>query len=133
MTNPNCEYSLNVPAIVTLSEWVHNPAWDPSGLDAHNVAVKEFLHTTTVAKYGHEPDKDAVAAALTEDDVDLICQMFWLPHSHGALVRDLQYCKENVAVMYTERKRAKGSDRKLYFFLKINHFYVYRRSFGGRG
>ena len=75
MTNPNCEYSLNVPAIVTLSEWVHNPAWDPSGLDAHNVAVKEFLHTTTVAEYGQEPDKDAVAM-LTKDDIDLISQMF---------------------------------------------------------
>ena len=61
--------------------------------------------------------KDAVAM-LTEDDVDLICEMFWLPHSHGALVnkllRDLQYYKENVPVMYTEGKRTKGSDRKLF-------------------
>ena len=113
------------PAIVTLSEWFHNPAWDPSGLDAHNVAVKEFLHTTTVAKYGQEPDKDAVAAALTEDDVDLICQMFWLPHSHGALVRDLQYCKENVAVMYMEGKRTKGSDRKLFIYLKKKDLLIF--------
>ena len=40
MTNPNCEYSLNLPAMVTLAEWVHNEDWDPTGLHAHKVAVK---------------------------------------------------------------------------------------------
>ena len=31
MTNPNCEYSLNTPAFVTLAEWINNTDWDPSG------------------------------------------------------------------------------------------------------
>jgi len=113
MTNPNCEYSLNVPAIVTLSDWVHNKTWDSSGLEAQNLAVKEFLASTAISAYGQEPGKDA-AKVLTEDDVDLICQMFWLPHSHGPIVNklleDLKYCKENVSsVMFTEEKRARSN------------------------
>ena len=32
MTNPNCEYSLNLPALVTLADWVNNPSWDKTGI-----------------------------------------------------------------------------------------------------
>ena len=31
MTNPNCEYSLNIPALVTLAEWANNEDWDKTG------------------------------------------------------------------------------------------------------
>jgi hypothetical protein len=52
MTNPNCEYSLNTPAFVTLAEWINNPDWDPSGENENTqdarflwVQQKPSLHT----------------------------------------------------------------------------------------
>ena len=107
MTNPNCEYSLNIPAMVTLAEWAHNPDWDQTGHAANSRAVKEFLLESAISSYDQEEDKEAAPVdpenELRESDVDLIFQMFWLPHSHGPKITELlenfQFCKENAAVV----------------------------------
>ena len=100
MTNPNCEYSLNLPALVTLAQWVHREDWDHTGLAAHQVAVKELLEEMSVGggEAGGEEDSE-----MTEADVDLFIQMFWLPHSHGPRVAELltnfKFCRDNAAVV----------------------------------
>ena len=100
MTNPNCEYSLNLPALVTLAQWVHREDWDHTGLAAHQVAVKELLEEMSVGggEAGGEEDSE-----MTEADVDLFIQMFWLPHSHGPriaeLINNFRFCRDNAAVV----------------------------------
>ena len=110
MTNPNCEYSLNIPALVTLAEWANNEDWDKTGSEANARAVKEFLLETTVKSYevtdhGDTSEDDSMDPEdrLRESDVDLIFQMFWLPHSHGPkmtkLLEDFKFCRDNAAVV----------------------------------
>eukprot|EP00092_Neocalanus_flemingeri_P029017 GFUD01031502.1.p1 GENE.GFUD01031502.1~~GFUD01031502.1.p1 ORF type:complete len:664 (+),score=180.97 GFUD01031502.1:119-2110(+) len=104
MTNPNCEYSLNIPAMLTLADWANNEHWDASGLPSHRKAVKEMLNETSVESYAMDAMKGLKKnrnpeVDLLEDDIDLIFQMFWLPHSHGpkiiTLIEDFKFCKEN--------------------------------------
>jgi len=112
MTNPNCEYSLNIPAIVTLADWANNKAWDTSGMESHKRAVKEMLKETSRKSYCEQVDiKDSnkkkkdkdIEEELIEEDLDLIFQMFWLPHSHGPkivkLLEDFKFCKDNAAAI----------------------------------
>jgi len=108
MTNPNCEYSLNIPAIVTLADWVHNKDWDATGMSSHKKAVKAMLSETFRESYGKPLIADEIYEKtseddLSEEDIDLICQMFWLPHSHGPkitkLLEDYKYCKENAVAV----------------------------------
>ena len=108
MTNPNCEYSLNIPAIVTLADWVHNKDWDATGMSSHKKAVKAMLSETFRESYGKPLKADEIYEKtaeddLSEEDIDLICQMFWLPHSHGPkitkLLEDYKYCKENAVAV----------------------------------
>ena len=100
MTNPNCEYSLNLPALVTLAQWIHNDDWDNTGMAAHKVAVKELLEEMSVGCYDAGGQQDT---EMTEADVDLFIQMFWLPHSHGPRIAELlnnfKFCRDNAAVV----------------------------------
>ena len=92
MTNPNCEYSLNVPAIHTLSAWAKFPMgdlerkWDP--LAASRDAVGPFLeelrrHTSLSVHEQMEAEATGEREALTTEDVEMLFHFFWLPHSHG--------------------------------------------------
>lgn len=108
MTNPNCEYSLNIPAIVTLADWANNKSWDSTGMASHKKAVKAMLKETFTESYGAKPNKDIKKSKdpdddLLEEDIDLICQMFWLPHSHGPkivkLLDDFKFCRDNAAAI----------------------------------
>ena len=110
MTNPNCEYSLNIPALVTLAEWANNEDWDKTGMAANTRAVKEFLLETSVRSYEMTVHEDTCEDTcvdpeneLREADVDLIFQMFWLPHSHGPkmnkLLENFRFCRDNAAVV----------------------------------
>ena len=94
MTNPNCEYSLNIPAMVTLADWANNKKWDVTGQQSHKLAVKEFLQETAVASYAADTAVQTKSQICPEDqlkegDVDLLFQMFWLPHSHGPKIQEL--------------------------------------------
>jgi len=108
MTNPNCEYSLNIPAMVTLADWANNKKWDVTGQQSHKLAVKEFLQETAVASYAADTAVQTKSQICPEDqlkegDVDLLFQMFWLPHSHGPKIQELlenfKFCKDNAAVV----------------------------------
>ena len=64
------------------------------------VAVKEMLEEMSVGCYeaGGQQDNE-----MTEADVDLFIQMFWLPHSHGPKIAELltnfKFCRDNAAVV----------------------------------
>ena len=89
---------------------VYNEDWDKTGGEANTRAVREFLLETTVKSYevtddGDSSDDDSMDPEdrLRESDVDLIFQMFWLPHSHGPkmtkLLEDFKFCRDNAAVV----------------------------------
>ena len=106
MTNPNCEYTLNVPAMVTLAQWANNKDWDPTGQAAHRLAVREMLAEMSVGCYedGEQVEvREDPENVMRENDVDLLIQMFWLPHSHGPRIVELldnfRFCKDNAAVI----------------------------------
>jgi len=123
MTNPNCEYSLNIPAILSLADWAGTTghAWDPTGLSSQARAVTALLSESRRPAYGSGPqlssdiqdtstdDKEC----LTEEDLDLVCQMFWLPHSHGPVVErlleDFTWCRDTAAAVRGWRKLQPGA------------------------
>jgi len=102
MTNPNCEFSLNIPAIASLAEWASNSKWDSS----HEKILKELLEEfeegphARIARTAPAKEEDG---PLTLSDVELLCQMFWLPHSHGPKIEqmlvDIRYCIDNARAM----------------------------------
>jgi protein O-GlcNAcase/histone acetyltransferase len=95
MTNPNCEYGLNIPAILTLADWAGTTGqlWEPSGLPAQARAVAALLEESRKGARPEEGD-----GGLTEEDWDVVCQFFWLPHSHGPMVtrllEDFRWCRD---------------------------------------
>ena len=106
MTNPNCEYSLNLPAMVSLAEWANNEDWDVTGQAAHQRAVTELLGEMKVGTYEDGRQLEVKAEpenVMSEADVDLLVQMFWLPHSHGPRIAQLldnfRFCRDNAAVV----------------------------------
>ena len=117
MTNPNCEYTMNIPAVVTLAQWANDSDWDVTGQKAHSLAVKEFLAETFVKGYddSEKGEKDIDPEnELKESDIDLIFQLFWLPHSHGPkieeLLKDFKFCKDNAAVVRGWKKFDMGKE-----------------------
>jgi len=116
MTNPNCEYSLNLPALVTLADWVNNPSWDKTGMSSHKLAVREMLAETRVpgpgAAHYLNTRKTCEEDDLTEADMDMIFQIFWLPHSYGPKVKKLlesfKFCKDHAEVMIGWKKIKPG-------------------------
>jgi len=105
MTNPNCEYTLNIPAILSLADWAGTSghSWQPSGLSSQARAVTALLeesrrdgYNTTTTDCVVTPGQDT--SGLTEQDWDLVCQFFWLPHSHGprveALLEEFAWCRD---------------------------------------
>ena len=89
---------------------LYNEDWDKTGMAANTRAVKEFLLETSVSSYemtAHEDTCEDVSVdpenELREADVDLIFQMFWLPHSHGPkmnkLLENFRFCRDNAAVV----------------------------------
>ena len=132
MTNPNCEYSLNIPAMVTLADWANNKKWDVTGQQSHKLAVKEFLQETAVASYAADTAVQTKSQICPEDqlkegDVDLLFQMFWLPHSHGPKIQELlenfKFCKDNAAVVRGWKKFDVGMLKNNFIFkVLLSHF-----------
>jgi len=113
MTNPNCEYSLNIPAILSLADWagVSGHHWEPSGLASQARAVTALLEESRREGWGAaqvEVDDDG----LTEDDWDVVCQFFWLPHSHGPMVErlleDFRWCRDTAPAVRGWRRLTPG-------------------------
>ena len=134
MTNPNCEYTLNVPAMVTLAEWANNKDWDVTGKVAHQTAVKELLGEMSVGSYedGRQVEvKVEPENVMREADVDLLIQMFWLPHSHGPrileLLENFKFCRDNAVVIRGWKKFDIG-ELDLLLTFNIHHYISPRRS-----
>ena len=49
---------------------------------------------------------------LTEEDWDVVCQFFWLPHSHGPMVErlleDFRSCLFNMKIEKSGKKNQQG-------------------------
>ena len=100
-TNPNCEYSLNVPALFTLAAWssCYNPrtcvvsSWNP--IAAAELAIPHFLEeihrptlvTPTLAEDtptgAPNSPSSSPSGDLDREDIELLFHFFWLPHSNG--------------------------------------------------
>ena len=101
LTNPNCEYSFNIPVLYTLGSWYRSYSdncgeWDPyqASREAIPHFVKEMNRTTSVSATGESHDNDKTAHESVDDDdnnehqfkeseVELLFHLYWLPHSHG--------------------------------------------------
>ncbi len=106
-TNPNCEYSANVPALFTLAAWSHcKESWNP--VSAAELAIPHFLEEARRKTAVEEEDNDPGQADLTKDDVELLFHVFWLPHSHGPrgelLINEFKYLRDhaNLVLSYSE-------------------------------
>jgi len=113
MTNPNCEYSLNIPAILSLADWagVSGHHWEPSGLASQARAVTALLEESRREGWG-PPQRQLDDDGLTEDDWDVVCQFFWLPHSHGPMVErlleDFRWCRDTAPAVRGWRRLTPG-------------------------
>ena len=109
MTNPNCEYSFNVPALFTLAAWsecfdsksrVVTRGWNP--VAASNLAIPHFLEEirrpTQIGVHDARPEV-ADNVEITKADVELLFHLFWLPHSHGPkaemLINEFKYLRDH--------------------------------------
>merc|ERR1712018_84414 len=105
MTNPNCEYSFNVPVLYTLGNWFRSfndncGEWDP--IRASKEAVPHFINEmnrpTSVGvspnaynanKIDQENNDESEESFAKEQnqfkasEVELLFHLYWLPHSHG--------------------------------------------------
>lgn len=124
MTNPNCEYSLNIPPLFTLGAWArcYDPttgevsSWNPVTEALRSIPhfLDEAKRPTTIGVHTHnvkeklvqelkaaQPDTSNVE--LTKADLELLIHLFWLPHSHGPkgemLVNEFKYLRDLSHVM----------------------------------
>ena len=119
MTNPNCEFSFNIPALFTLATWSH--CYDPSSgtvnswnpVSASELAIPHFLEEcrrpTNISIHRQNlkdklmKDGERESAELTKSDVELLFHLFWLPHSHGPrgelLVNEFKFLRDHAHVI----------------------------------
>lgn len=81
MTNPNCEYSFNVPAIFTLSLWTEcfDPksgeiqSWDP--VKASDLAIPQFLdeikRKTSISVHSQDIRQKMLTSERDQDLVEI--------------------------------------------------------------
>ena len=117
MTNPNCEYSFNVPAMFTLAAWSHCydrktgniNSWN--ALSAAELSIPHFLEEirrpTSISKAGGKrqtvsgmSEADRECMEINKSDVELLFHLFWLPHSNGPkaemLINEFKYLRDQV-------------------------------------
>ena len=127
-TNPNCEYSLNIPALFTIASWSH--CYDPrtGAVTAWNPAVAAELSISHFLEECHRPTKEFAWNSTTEntegainqtteshtngtsgnppldkDDIELLFHFYWLPHSNGkkaeSLINDFRQLRDNAHII----------------------------------
>ncbi len=113
-TNPNCEYSFNIPVMFTLGSWYRSHLdncgeWDPIQAAKESVPhfIAEMKRKTSSHSEAH-PEEEPVDRANPEDefkesDIELLFHLFWLPHSHGPkaqiLLDEFEFLKKNAPLM----------------------------------
>ncbi|XP_040563621.1 protein O-GlcNAcase [Lepeophtheirus salmonis] len=97
LTNPNCEYSSNVPALYTLSKWASlGDKYDPFMVaeECQEEVIKELYRPVPLSNL---PLNERMM--ITKADADLLMQTFWLPYSHGPkielLLKEFEYLRDH--------------------------------------
>eukprot|EP00094_Tigriopus_californicus_P009303 TCALIF_08969-PA protein Name:"Similar to SFXN2 Sideroflexin-2 (Homo sapiens)" AED:0.07 eAED:0.07 QI:8/0.66/0.57/1/0.83/0.71/7/214/1069 len=127
LINPNCEYSLNIPALFTLSAWSlcrdpitgHIQNWNP--VEASELAIPHFLeelHRKTAISIHETTLKHPKAMELSKCDVELLFHLFWLPHSHGSraemMLNEFKYLRDTAHVLqYYDLDPTEGEQDKV--------------------
>ena len=111
LTNPNCEYSFNVPVLFTLGSWYRSfqnncGEWDPH--QASRESIPHFIdeinrRTTMVSSSTHNKEQHSKEDEFKESDIELLFHLYWLPHSHGPkaklMLDEFEFLKENAGLM----------------------------------
>jgi hypothetical protein len=118
LTNPNCEYSFNIPALYTLGSWyrshgrTNDEEWDP--ISASKEAIPHFIaeiqRKTSVGLFQQDTTGGGECTTVTskendfkESDIELLCHLYWLPHSHGPkaqmLLDEFEFLKRHASLM----------------------------------
>eukprot|EP00096_Caligus_rogercresseyi_P012492 TRINITY_DN5243_c0_g1_i1.p1 TRINITY_DN5243_c0_g1~~TRINITY_DN5243_c0_g1_i1.p1 ORF type:complete len:654 (-),score=214.63 TRINITY_DN5243_c0_g1_i1:148-2070(-) len=112
LTNPNCEYSSNVPALYTLSKWASlGDKYDPfaAAEECQEEVIKELYRPCPPSSL---PTNERMM--ITKADIDLLMQTFWLPYAHGPkielLLKEFEYLRDHshIARSFIHRGAAAG-------------------------
>ena len=109
LTNPNCEYSFNIPVLYTLGSWYRSylnncGEWD--SMQASKEAIPHFIGE--MKRRTGSQDKDDLPKLNPEDEftdseVEFLFHLFWLPHSHGPkaqlLLDEFEFLKKHASLM----------------------------------
>ena len=109
LTNPNCEYSFNIPVLYTLGSWYRSHLnncgeWD--SMQASKEAIPHFLaeikRKTSFTNDDNLPKLNP-EDEFTESEVEILFHLFWLPHSHGPkaqlMLDEFEFLKKHAALM----------------------------------
>lgn len=111
LTNPNCEYSFNVPVLFTLGSWYRSfqnncGEWDPMHASRESIPhfIEEINRVTTVSQSSTKLQKNiSKEDELKESEIELLFHLYWLPHSHGPkaklMLDEFDFLKENAGLM----------------------------------
>ena len=132
LTNPNCEYSFNIPVLYTLGSWYRSYSdncggWEPyqASKEAIPHFVKEMNRTTSVSATGESHDNDKTKKDDEDDDnnehqfkeseVELLFHLYWLPHSHGPkaqlILDEFDFLKRHANLMQNMPSTLRQVDR----------------------
>jgi len=109
MTNPNCEYSFNIPVLYTMGSWYQSHVnscgeWD--SMQASKEAIPHFL-AEMKRKTGSFTLDDLPKLnpedEFSESEVEFLFHLFWLPHSHGPkaqiMLDEFEFLKKHASLM----------------------------------
>ena len=118
LTNPNCEYSFNVPVLFTLGSWHRshvNDCGEWSPMQASREAIPHFIaemNRKTSFDLGQEDIEEndqnktntiAKEEEFKESDIELLFHLYWLPHSHGPkaqlMLNEFEFLKKHASLM----------------------------------
>ena len=107
LTNPNCEYSFNIPIMYTLGSWYRSNCGEWDALQASREAIPHFINEinrkTTVSMTASSKSDSHLENEFQESEIELLFHLYWLPHSHGPkaklMLDEFEFLKENAGLM----------------------------------
>lgn len=115
LTNPNCEYSFNIPVLFTLGSWYRSHLdncgeWNP--MQASKEAIPHFIaeinrKTSCGLSSGSDGENQEPRGnpedEFKEAEIELLFHLYWLPHSHGPkaqlILDEFDFLKKNANLM----------------------------------
>ena len=127
LTNPNCEYSFNVPVLYTLGAWLKSfndkrgEEYDPikASKDAIAHFKAEICRKTSVSSVEDKPATKGDGSRendFQDPDIELLFHLYWLPYSHGPkaklLLDEFHFLKKHACIMQNVswNSESRGSD-----------------------